>query len=106
MIGERTLRAFCRPPQGVPVVFAGVSTYPDGDTVCGLFDASSSIGFGDRGTAGIESERPELRLPCNAFTTMPKARDTVTVNGTSYRVEQPYAEDDGAFLVYGLMRLG
>lgn len=105
MIGERNLRAFCRPPQGVPVVFAGVSTYADGDTVCGLFDQSSGIDFGDRGSAGVAAEHPTLTLPFNAFTPMPKSRDTVTLNGTDYKVQQPTAEDDGAFLVYPLMRL-
>ena len=90
---------------GVPVVFAGVSTYPDGDTVCGLFDKPSNIGFGDRGTAGIESQRPELRLPFNAFDPMPRAKDIVTVDGTDYRCNQPTDEDDGGFVVYPLMRI-
>lgn len=105
-MGERDLRAFCRPPMGVPVAFAGVSTYPDGTPVYGNFDKSSVIGFGDGGTAGIESGRPELRLPFNAFSPMPQSGDTITVEDTDWVCDQPYDEDDGAFQVYALMRSG
>lgn len=105
MIGERNLRAFCRPPQGVPVVFAGVATYPDGDAVCGLFNQPSSIDMMDRGTAGVESAHPELQLPFNAFDPMPHVKDIVNVGGTDYRVGKSTTEDDGAFVIYPLMRV-
>jgi len=110
VIGSRNLRAFCRPPMGVPVTFAGVSTYPDGDAVCGVFDTPSSVSLGERGSAGIVGDSPELRLPFNAFETMPTDGDTITVTdegvSTDYITSAPDKEDDGGFLVYKLYAQG
>ena len=103
MVGTRDLRAFCRPPMGVPVACAGVSTYADDSSpVCGLFDRpmDSSTGY------GTTVANPELRLPCSAFHPMPKDGTVVTVTdegiATDYITGTPTAEDDGAFFAYQL----
>lgn len=110
MLGARDLRAFCRPPMGVPVAFAGVSTYPDGQQVCGLFDRPIQIREAYQDGGGIQSAGSELRLPFDAFSPMPQSGDQVLVtdNGltTTYEVDAPTAEDDGAFLVYELHGTG
>ncbi len=110
MIGSRNLRAFCRPPMGVPVTFAGVSTYSDGDAVCGLFDRPGSVSLAEHGTAGIVGDSPELRLPFNAFEVMPGDGDILTVTdegvATDYTVSAPDSEDDGGFFVYKLYAPG
>ena len=87
---------------GVPVSFSGVSTYPDGQPVYGLFDRPVTMKLEYQGTGGVETAIPELRLPFNAFATMPKRRDIVTVDGVAYTVNQPTQEDDGAILCYEL----
>ena len=102
MRGAADLRAFCRPPGGVPVVFNGTSTYPDGQLVCGIFDRPVQMKLMGEGIGGAEVALPELRLPFNAFDPMPSARDTVTVDGVDYTVYPPTTEDDGAFLCYEL----
>lgn len=102
MLGERDLRAFCRPPMGVPVTFAGVSTYPDGEPVFGLFDRSQQFQLAEAGIGGAQVALPELRLPFNAFDPMPDVLDVVTVEGTEYSVNPSTAEDDGAFVCYQL----
>jgi hypothetical protein len=102
MVGERDLRAFCRPPMGVPVTFADVSTYNDGEPVRGLFDRSMQFKLQGEGIGGAQVALPELRLPFNAFDPMPDAGDSITVDGTGYTVYPPTAEDDGAFLCYEL----
>ena len=100
--GASDLRAFCR-PMGVPVSFGGVSTYPDdGSPIQGLFDRPIGSKLAEDGIGGVESAVPELRLPYNAFSPMPQSGDTVTVDGTTYTVDQPTAEDDGAILCYAL----
>lgn len=111
MMGVRDLRAFCREPMGVPVAFAGASTYTDdGSPVCGLFDRAISDQFGYQGTAGVQSAEPQLRLPLNAFPVMPTSGDVLTVNDggvvTPYAVSGPTAQSDGAFLVYDLHLAG
>ncbi len=103
MLGARDLRAFCRPPMGVAVAFAGVSSYPDdGTLVCGLFDRpmDSSPEY------GTTVANPELRLPHNAFSPMPRDGSTITVTddgiATQYLTGTPTAEEDGAFFAYQL----
>lgn len=103
VFGVRDLRAMCRPPMGVPVTFNGVSAYPDdGTPICGLYDRSIQLKLMDMGIGGMESALPELRLPFNAFSPMPTAGASVLVAGIPYTVNQPTAEDDGAFLCYSL----
>jgi len=106
VIGSRNLRAFCRLPMGVLVTFAGMSTYPDGDDVCGLLDMPGSVSLAEHGSAGIVGESPELRLPFDAFATMPTDGDTITVTdegvATDYITSAPESEDDGGFFVYKL----
>ena len=97
------LRAFCR-AMGVPVVFGTVSSYPDGQPVLGLLDTPMQIKLGESGIGGVEATIPELRLPFNAFTPMPGSGDTLLVAGTAYTVNEPTAEDDGAFLLYELLQ--
>lgn len=89
---------------GVPVTFQGVSTYPDGQPVCGLFDRPVEMKLMDAGSAGVETAAPTLDLPFNAFRTMPGSGDAVTVEGVVYTVNQPTAVNDGAFLRYELFR--
>ena len=97
------LRAFCRPPMGVPVSFGGVSTYADdGSPICGLFDRPQSMGLQEQGAGGVVAPASELRLPYNAFDPMPDDGDTVTVAGYDYLCGAPTAEDDGGFLCYAL----
>ncbi len=108
MMGFRDLRAFCRPPMGVPVSFAGVSAYADdGSPTAGLFDRPVAFRLADSGVGGIENAAPELRLPRNAFNPMPQSGDTVTVNDpdtgpATYTVSPPQQEEDGAIFVYEL----
>jgi hypothetical protein len=102
--GSADLRAIFA-DTGVPVSFNGVSTYPDGSPVKGLFDTPMSIKLMDQGIGGVEATLPELRLPYIAFNPMPVSRQTVLVDGTSYRVSAPTAEDDGAVLCYELKQL-
>ena len=99
--GAGDLRALCS--TGVPVSFRGVALYPDtGQPIRGLFDRPVSMKLSDSGTGGVETAAPELRLPFNTFSPMPQNGDEVLVDGTAYTVNQPTAEDDGAFLVYEL----
>jgi hypothetical protein len=110
VIGERNLRAFCRPPMGVPVSFAGVSKYSDDDSlICGLFDRPQSIDLGERNAAGMQAAKPTIRIPFNAFDPMPNSGDLITVTElrtpTDYTVDPSTAEDDGAFRVYDLFRV-
>lgn len=107
IFGGRDLRALCR-QMGTPVSFAGVSTYRDGEPVRGLVDSPVQIKLLDQGIGGVETDLPELRLPYNAFSPMPRRGDQVTVTDcetgtqTTYEVNAPTAEDDGAFLAYSL----
>lgn len=102
MFGARHLRALCR-DTGVPVEFAGVSTYSDtGEQVKGLLDQPMDIKLQGEGIGGAQIDHPELRLPFNAFQPMPTGGDVLTVDGTSYLVYPPTAEDDGSFLCYQL----
>ena len=100
VFAQRDLRALCR--QGVPVTFGGVSTYPDGVPVLGLFDRPVQMKLLEFGVGGIETALPALTLPFNAFSPMPRRGDAITVDGTSYTVQPATAEDDGALLVYEL----
>ncbi|HSU19910.1 MAG TPA: hypothetical protein VLI45_09235 [Acidobacteriaceae bacterium] len=102
VFGARDLRALCS--TGPRVSFRAVSTYPDGMPIHGLFDRPIQMKLMDSGIGGIESAKPELRLPFNTFNPMPEDGDTVVVEGTGYTVSTPTAEDDGAFLVYELYR--
>ena len=107
MIGERELRVFCRPPMGVPVSFAGVSTYSDdGSAICGLFDRPQSIELGERGSAGMQAAAPTISLPIDAFDPMPNSGDTLTVTergvATDYTTGVPTASDDGGLQIYDL----
>ena len=111
MLGARELRAFCRPPAGVPVSFAGVSRYTDDNSlICGLLDQAMQIKLGDHGLGGVSASLPELRLPFDAYDPMPASGDVVTITTpetgatTDYQVDAPTAEDDGAFLCYQLLR--
>jgi len=88
---------------GVPVSFRGVSSYGDGVPVRGLFDRPIAMKLEEGGIGGVESAIPELRLPFNAFQTMPQDGDQVLVDGCTYSVTQPTTEDDGAILVYELL---
>lgn len=97
----RSLRALFS--TGVPVSFRGVGTYGDGVPVRGLFDRAIQMKLEEGGIGGVETASPELRLPFNAFTPMPQDGDEVLVDGTTYSVTQPTAEDDGAILVYDLL---
>lgn len=104
VFNARDLRAICR-QMGVAVGFAGVSTYADdGTPVMGIFDRPVQMKLMEAGIGGVESALPELRLPFNAFTTMPQSGDEIAVGGVSFTVDQPTAEDDGAFLCYPLFR--
>ncbi len=106
--GAGDLRTLCR-AMGVAVSFAGVSSYPEGEPVQGLLDTPQQIKLAEGGIGGVEALVPELRLPFNAFAPMPASGDTVTVTdlqtrvATTYTVNEPTAEDDGAFLVYELL---
>ena len=96
------LRAFCR-DLGVPVTFAGVSVYPDtGEPVKGLLDQPTQNRGGDQGFGGIDITVPELRLPFNAFSPMPRNKQAITVDGVAYTIADTSSEDDGAFLCFGL----
>jgi hypothetical protein len=105
IFGVRDLRAFCR-PMGVPVSFGGVTTYPDGEEIRGLFDRPQQIKLMDEGIGGMEIALPELRLPYNAFNPMPQANAVITVDGTVYTVSPATAEDDGGFFCYQLHLTG
>lgn len=104
----RDLRAFCRPPVGSPVSFAGVSAYDDGTPVCGLFDRAVAFKLLGEGIGGAESAQPQIALPFNAFDPMPQDGDQVAVTSNltgavfNYRVNQPSQTDDGAFWIYDL----
>jgi hypothetical protein len=98
VFGARDLRPLCS--TGPRVTFGTVSAYPDGTPVRGLQDLPIQMKMLDNGTAGVETDMPELRLPFNAFDPMPRDGDTVLVEGVAYTVNQPTAEDDGAFLCY------
>ncbi len=106
--GAGDLRALCR-AMGVLVSFEAVSSYPDGEPVKGILDTPQQIKLAEGGIGGVEAVVPELRLPFNAFAPMPASGDTVTVTdpqtriATAYTVNQPTAEDDGAFLCYELL---
>ena len=104
VFAARDLRALCR--TGAYVTFGGSSTYPDGEAVMGLYDRPSQFKFMDEGIGGVETAMPTLRLPFNAFNSMPTANDVVTVDGCDYKVSPPTAEDDGAFLCYDLHLAG
>ncbi len=96
----------CRPPMGVPVTFAGVSTYADdGTAICGIFDRPVTNRLRDDNMGGTSVASPEVQLPYNAFSPMPRSGDTVTVDGTDYQVNAPEARFDGAFQGYELMRV-
>jgi hypothetical protein len=103
VFGARHLRALCS--TGVAVSFQGTSSYADGVPVKGLFDRPVQMKFQEGGTGGVETACPELRLPFNAFNPMPQSGDELLVGGTGYKVNQPTAEDDGAFLVYELYEI-
>ena len=109
MIGFPDLRAFCRPPMGVPVEFADVSTYPDGQAVCGLFDRPVQMVHRRSGSWG-DRNRQSHNCACRSMLSPPcrKASDLILITDagliTEWRVNQPTAEADGAFLVYDLER--
>lgn len=105
IFGERDLRALNR-DMGSPVSFEGVSKYPDGATVKGLFDRPVSFGLMSGGIGGVEVAKPTIRLPFNAFARMPQDGDTITIDGTEYTVNQPTEEDDGAIFCYDLRVTG
>lgn len=100
VFGARDLRALFS--TGTRVSFQGVSNYGDGSPVLGLFDRPVAMKLMESGIGGVETATPELRLPFNAFETMPEDGDEIQVNGTVYAVSQPTTEDDGAILCYQL----
>lgn len=101
----RDLRAFCRPPLGVPVSFGGVTNYTDdGSQICGNFDRPVQYDLGGGG-GGAENAKPELRLPFNAFDPMPANGDHIEVDGVEYKTSHPREEDDGGFFVYELRQV-
>lgn len=60
----------------------------------GLLDTpSSSQGFGG---SVMEKGEAAVKLATSAFSPMPKAKDTVTVNGRQYAVRESNVLDDGA----------
>lgn len=87
---------------GVPVSFEGVSTYPDGEPVRGLFERPMQLRLMEAGIGGAQVALPTVTLPFNAFARMPAANDTLYVDGVAYTVCPPTAEDDGALLCYEL----
>ena len=102
--GGNDLRALFR-QMGLPVSFEGVSTYSDnGEPIKGMLDRPVQMKLGESGIGAAEIDLPELRLPFDAFDTMPRSRDIVTVDGTQYKVDAPTAEDDGAIVCYALRR--
>lgn len=101
IFGAKDLRGICQ-QMGVPVSFGGVATYSDGTPVMGIFDRPVQMKLTEMGVSGIASAMPSISLPFNAFSPMPSSGDTLVVDGTTYTVDPPTAEDDGAFLVYSL----
>jgi hypothetical protein len=79
---------------GVPVVFQG-------QAATGLLDTPSSM-FERGGPGGMESERYCLRLPFNAFTSMPYPGVSITVDGVAYKVKTRTKQEDGKIVEFEL----
>ena len=101
MFGDEDLPTFFG-DMGVPVMFKGVSTYPNGKPILGNFDRPLATKLADMGFGGITSEAPCVRLPYNAFRPMPRSKDVLFVDGCKYEVSEPSAESDGGVIVYDL----
>lgn len=76
---------------GVPVQFNGV-------TVNGIFDRPYKTALADEGFGGINTGRPMIRLPYNAFPVMPGPGDTLQIDATTYTVADEESDSDGAFV--------
>lgn len=84
----------------LPIFFAdfGVSVVFQGQTVNGNLDSpSEGFAFGS-GPSTMEEQRYCVSVPYNAFTTIPKAKDAITVNGVSYTVKARHYSQDGSVM--------
>lgn len=66
---------------GVPVVYQGA-------TASGILDTSTGVYMHGSGPGGFERNTVILTLPYNAFSTIPKPLDPITVNGINYTVKE------------------
>jgi hypothetical protein len=81
----------------------GVAVVFNGATVMGIFDKPQKLSLADDGYGGINTTAPVVRIPRNAFATMPKTTATITVDGTNYTVDSIDSDSDGGFVWLTLM---
>ncbi len=83
---------------GVFTADFGVAVVFDGRTVLGIFDRPLKTALADAGFGGINTGRPVVRLPYNAFPAMPAPGESLTVDGVAYTVADEESDTDGAFV--------
>lgn len=81
----------------------GVAVTFNSATVMGIFDRPQKLSLADEGYGGINTTAPVVRIPFNAFASMPKTTDSITVDGTTYTVDNIDSDADGGFVWLTLM---
>jgi hypothetical protein len=80
----------------------GIPVVSQGQTTLGLLDAPSSMFEHGGGPGGMESERYCVRIPFNAFTSMPYPGQSITVGGVAYVVKTRTKLEDGKIVEFEL----
>jgi len=82
----------------VPVVFGGQAAR-------GNFDApSDEFAFGS-GPSTMEQQCYSVTLPYNAFSTVPKSKDSISVGGKNYTVKARKYSQDGKIMTLELLNV-
>lgn len=103
MFGDADLRVFFR-DFGLPVVFNGVSAYPDGETIKGNLDQPGKDAiFGE--ATGVSDQEFSIELPYNAFSPFPASGNVLTVDGAQYKVRSATPKSDGGITEIKLRKL-
>jgi hypothetical protein len=97
MFGDSDLAVFFD-----PTTFGEAFVQFGGSSANGILDQPMAIRLADRGFGGFNASMPSLQLPYNAFSPMPRERDTLSVNGQNYTVTEQTTEGDGAIIRFSL----
>ena len=83
MFGDADLAVIFGPPFGVPIFYNGAA-----GSSGGILDLYTDVYSSHDGPGGVESNLYVLRFPRNAFSSVPKPKDTISINGASFTVKR------------------
>jgi hypothetical protein len=73
---------------GVFTADFGVAVVYEGQTANGILDTTTDMFMHGEGPGGFERSTVILRVPYNAFSSVPKPMDAITVGGVAYTVKE------------------